>query len=106
MMQFAAGAEAAAAAFRLALPVRPQQIAGIVPQKVWEDTHRSRDRGRQLHGCGTQLGFLSNQSFCQQRHHRLQLPLCAQAQGIADLCGTPSGTANFSLLGQILKQLG
>ena len=63
VMQFPTSPETGKAAFRLALFIYAQQVAGIVPQEVGEDSHCPGDGRGKLHGGGTQLGFLSHQHF-------------------------------------------
>ena len=105
-MQLGTGAEAGAAAFRLALFVRAQQIAGIIPEKVREDADGTGYGGGQLHGCWAKLGFLSNLLLPEHRHHIGEFPCFIQTQGIADFCRAPAGARQLALLRKILKEPG
>ena len=49
VMQLGAGLEAGTAPLRLALFVYPQQIAGVIPEEVGQDTNCTGDRRGQFH---------------------------------------------------------
>lgn len=95
-----AGPEALHAPLGLALGVRAQEIAGIVPKEIGEDAHRALDRGREGDAPGEERGLLAPRLLRLERDHPLQSPAAVDAQGEGDLRVRPAGPRDLPLGGQ------